>query len=198
MTWRPSRVAPGQCKARARRDHRRRPTGSTSAPEPGAGIREPGLQQHARLIHIDVPVRGILAAQLFLRVPADEDENLARTAGKRSVDIWPWACCRDDPGLREVAGAALIRAIDSGSQPWRLQQLASAAENPVAAPLVAVVVRRISPNSCGQPWNSICPGRRSPMPPMSTTPSFSQWPAWPGMPRKKAGSGSWRAYRSCR
>ena len=117
-------------------------TGSTAAPEPKPGIREPGLQDHARLIHIDVPVRGILAAQLLLRVPADEDENLARTAGKRSVDILALAMLqRMSPGLREVAGAALIRAIDSGSQPWRLQQLASAAGIPVAAPLVAVVVR---------------------------------------------------------
>ena len=97
---------------------------------------------HARLIHIDVPVRGILAAQLVLRVPADEDENLARTAGKRSVDILALAMLqRMSPGLREVAGAALIRAIDSGSQPWRLQQLASAAGIPAASPLVAVVVR---------------------------------------------------------
>ena len=117
-------------------------TGSTTAPESGPGMQEPGLQEHARLIHIDVPVRGILAAQLLLRVPADEDENLARTAGKRSVDILALAMLqRMSPGLREVAGAALIRAIDSGSQPWRLQQLASAAGIVVAAPLVAVVVR---------------------------------------------------------
>ncbi|MET4136506.1 PucR family transcriptional regulator [Pseudarthrobacter sp. PvP090] len=116
--------------------------GSTAAPEPAPGMQEPGQQEHARLIHIDVPVRGILAAQLLLRVPADEDENLARTAGKRSVDILALAMLqRMSPGLREVAGAALIRAIDSGSQPWRLQQLASAAGIPVAAPLVAVVVR---------------------------------------------------------
>lgn len=114
-------------------------TGS-AAPEPGT--QEPGMPEHARLIHIDVPVRGILAAQLLLRVPADEDENLARTAGKRSVDILALAMLqRMSPGLREVAGAALIRAIDSGSQPWRLQQLASAAGIPVSAPLVAVVVR---------------------------------------------------------
>ncbi|MGP4030762.1 PucR family transcriptional regulator [Pseudarthrobacter sp. 1C304] len=100
------------------------------------------LHEHARLIHIDVPVRGILAAQLVLRVPADEDENLARTAGKRSVDILALAMLqRMSPGLREVAGAALIRAVDSGSQPWRLQQLASAAGIPAASPLVAVVVR---------------------------------------------------------
>lgn len=99
-------------------------------------------EDHARLIHIDVPVRGILAAQLLLRVPAHEDENLARTAGKRSVDILALALLqRMSPGLREVAGAALIRAIDSGSQPWRLQQLASAAGIPASVPLVAVVVR---------------------------------------------------------
>ncbi|PVZ60138.1 PucR family transcriptional regulator [Arthrobacter sp. H-02-3] len=102
----------------------------------------PAPQEHARLIRIDVPVRGILAAQLVLRVPADEDENLARTAGKRSVDILALAMLqRMSPGLREVAGAALIRAVDSGSQPWRLQQLASAAGIPASAPLAAVVVR---------------------------------------------------------
>ena len=95
-----------------------------------------------RLIHIDVPIRGILAAQLLLRVPADEDENLARTAGNRSVDILALALLqRMSPGLKEVAGAALLRAIDSGSQAWRLQQLASAAGIPPAAPLVAIVVR---------------------------------------------------------
>lgn len=111
-------------------------------PEPEPGMPETAPHEHARLIHIDVPVRGILAAQLLLRVPPGEDENLARTAGKRSVDILALAMLqRMSPGLREVAGAALIRAIDSGSQPWRLQQLASAAGIPVSAPLVAVVVR---------------------------------------------------------
>jgi purine catabolism regulator len=116
------------------------PDAGSAAPEPG--MHEPVMPEHARLIHIDVPVRGILAAQLLLRVPADEDENLARTAGKRSVDILALAMLqRMSPGLREVAGAALIRAIDSGSQPWRLQQLASAAGIPVSTPLVAVVVR---------------------------------------------------------
>ncbi|MDI3213738.1 PucR family transcriptional regulator ligand-binding domain-containing protein [Arthrobacter sp. AL12] len=102
----------------------------------------PAGQVHARLIHIDVPVRGIPAAHLVLRVPAHGDENLARTAGKRSVDILALAMLqRMSPGLREVAGAALIRAVDSGSQPWRLQQLASAAGIPASVPLVAMVVR---------------------------------------------------------
>ncbi len=121
------------------------PDAGSAAPEPGTpgpGLPESAPHEHARLIQIDVPVRGILAAQLVLRVPAEEDENLARTAGKRSVDILALAMLqRMSPGLREVAGAALIRAIDSGSQPWRLQQLASAAGIPVSAPLVAVVVR---------------------------------------------------------
>jgi len=102
----------------------------------------PELQEQGRLIHIDVPIRGILAAQLLLRVPADEDQNLARTAGNRSVDILALALLqRMSPGLKEVAGAALLRAVDSGSQAWRLQQLASAAGIPPAAPLVAIVIR---------------------------------------------------------
>lgn len=101
-----------------------------------------GPPEQARLIHIDVPIRGILAAQLLLRVPAGEDENLARTAGNRSVDILALALLqRMSPGLKEVAGAALLRAIDSGSQAWRLQQLASAAGIPPAAALVAIVIR---------------------------------------------------------
>lgn len=115
--------------------------GTTSTGDTAGGP-IPAPQEHARLIRIDVPVRGILAAQLALRVPVDEDENLARTAGKRSVDILALAMLqRMSPGLREVAGAALIRAVDSGSQPWRLQQLASAAGIPATGPLVAVVVR---------------------------------------------------------
>ena len=102
----------------------------------------PVPQERARLIHIDVPIRGILAAQLMLRVPAGEDENLARTAGNRSVDILALALLqRMSPGLKEVAGAALLRAIDSGSQAWRLQQLASAVGIPPAAALVAIVIR---------------------------------------------------------
>jgi purine catabolism regulator len=99
-------------------------------------------EQAGRLIHIDVPIRGILAAQLLLRVPPGEDENLARTAGNRSVDILALALLqRMSPGLKEVAGAALLRAIDSGSQAWRLQQLASAAGIPPAAALLAIVIR---------------------------------------------------------
>ncbi|UZX01343.1 PucR family transcriptional regulator [Arthrobacter sp. CDRTa11] len=101
---------------------------------------------HANIIHIDVPVRGIPSARLTLDVPADADVNLARIAGNRSVDILALALLqRMPPGLKEMAGGALIRAIDSGTQNWRLQQLAPAAGIPVSAQLVAVVVR--SPGS---------------------------------------------------
>ena len=72
--------------------------------------------------------------------------NLARIAGNRSVDILALALLqRMPPGLKEMAGAALIRAVDSGTQNWRLQQLAPAAGIPPAAQLVAVVIR--SPGS---------------------------------------------------
>ena len=68
--------------------------------------------------------------------------NLARIAGSRSVDILALALLqRMPPGLKEMAGAALIRAVDSGTQNWRLQQLAPAAGIPAAAQLVAVVIR---------------------------------------------------------
>jgi len=114
--------------------------GRAEAADPDASTGGP--QEQARLIHIDVPIRGILAAQLLLRVPADEDQNLARTAGNRSVDILALALLqRMSPGLKEVAGAALLRAIDSGSQAWRLQQLASAAGIPPGATIVAIMVR---------------------------------------------------------
>jgi len=68
--------------------------------------------------------------------------NLARIAANRSVDILALALLqRMPPGLKEMAGAALIRAIDSGKQNWRLQELAPAAGIPVSAQVVAVVVR---------------------------------------------------------
>ncbi|MDQ5863051.1 MAG: PucR family transcriptional regulator ligand-binding domain-containing protein, partial [Actinomycetota bacterium] len=103
-------------------------------------------QDRARTIHIDVSVRGIPSARLTLRALAGADVNLARIAGNRSVDILALALLqRMPPGLKEMAGAALIRAVDSGTQNWRLQQLAPAAGIPVSAQLVAIVVR--SPGS---------------------------------------------------
>ena len=115
---------------------------ASASPGWGEAADVPEPQDEPGLIHIDVPIRGILAAQLLLRVPADEDQNLARTAGNRSVDILALALLqRMSPGLKEVAGAALLRAIDSGSQAWRLQQLASAAGIPPGATIVAIMVR---------------------------------------------------------
>ena len=115
----------------------------TSSPD-GSGPDGPGdeAREHAKVIHVDVPVRGVPVARLDLRVPGDADVNLARIAGSRSVDILALALLqRMPPGLKDMAGAALIRAVDSGTQNWRLQQLAPAAGIPAAAQLVAVVVR---------------------------------------------------------
>lgn len=97
---------------------------------------------HSTPIHVEVPVRGIPSARLSLFVCGEADVNLARIAGNRSVDILALALLqRMPPGLKEMAGAALIRAIDSGKQNWRLQELAPAAGIPVTAGVVAVVVR---------------------------------------------------------
>ena len=99
-------------------------------------------EDRGKVIHVDVPVRGVPAARLTLNVRGDADVNLARTAGSRSVDILALALLqRMPPGLKDMAGAALIRAVDSGTQNWRLQQLAPAAGIPAAAHLVAVVIR---------------------------------------------------------
>jgi purine catabolism regulator len=116
------------------------PAGSADGSSPaGAGDE---AQEHAKVIHVDVPVRGVPAARLTMHVLGDADVNLARIAGSRSVDILALALLqRMPPGLKEMAGAALIRAVDSGTQNWRLQQLAPAAGIPAAAQLVAVVIR---------------------------------------------------------
>jgi purine catabolism regulator len=112
--------------------------------EPAAS--EDADQDRARTTHIDVSVRGIPSARLSLHTLAGGDVNLARIAGNRSVDILALALLqRMPPGLKEMAGAALIRTVDSGTQNWRLQQLAPAAGIPPAAQLVAVVIR--SPGS---------------------------------------------------
>lgn len=114
--------------------------GSEDVRSAGAG------QDRSRTIHIDVSVRGIPSARLTLHALEKTDVNLARIAGKRSVDILALALLqRTPPGLKEMAGAALIRMLDSGTQNWRIQQLAPAAGIPLSAQLVAIVVR--SPGS---------------------------------------------------
>lgn len=96
-------------------------SGTGSPAEPG---RTAGPGSGGTLISIDVPVRGVPSARLLINVPADGDVNLARVAGGRCVDILSLALLqRMPPGLKEVAGTALLRAVSSGSQPWRLQQL---------------------------------------------------------------------------
>ncbi|UKA49614.1 PucR family transcriptional regulator [Arthrobacter sp. FW305-123] len=94
------------------------------------------------LTAVDVPVRGVLAARLELHLPADSDASLARVAGERSVDILGLALLqRMPPGLKELAGIELMRAINSGGQHWQLQQLGPASGFPVNGNVAAVVVR---------------------------------------------------------
>ena len=101
-----------------------------------------GTATDGTVINIDVPVRGVPSARLAISVPPHGDVNLARVAGGRCVDILSLALLqRMPPGLKEVAGTALLRAVSSGSQPWRLQQLAPAAGIQASATVVTVVVR---------------------------------------------------------
>ncbi|WP_309076368.1 PucR family transcriptional regulator ligand-binding domain-containing protein [Paenarthrobacter sp.] len=91
---------------------------------------------------VDVPVRGVLAARLELHMPDDGDAGLAQVAGERSVDILGLALLqRMPPGLKELAGIELMRAINSGSQQWQLQQLGPASGFPVKGAVAAVVIR---------------------------------------------------------
>jgi purine catabolism regulator len=91
---------------------------------------------------VDVPVRGVLAARLELEVPEGVDPTFVRVAGERSVDILGLALLqRMPPGLKELAGAELMRAVHSGAQPWRLEQLGAAAGFAVDGPVAAVMIR---------------------------------------------------------
>lgn len=91
---------------------------------------------------VDVPVRGVLAARLEVKMPDGGDAGLARVAGERSVDILGLALLqRMPPGLKELAGIELMRAINSGSQQWQLQQLGPASGFPVDGAVAAVVIR---------------------------------------------------------
>lgn len=94
---------------------------------------------------VDVPVRGVLAARLEVKMPDGGDAGLARVAGERSVDILGLALLqRMPPGLKELAGIELMRAINSGSQEWQLQQLGPASGFPVDGAVAAVVIRSTS------------------------------------------------------
>ena len=112
--------------------------GSAAASAPGAAPPE----EDGGLITVDVPVRGVLAARLELQVPDDGDSGLARVAGERSVDILGLALLqRMPPGLKELAGIELMRAINSGSQSWQLQQLGPASGFPANGQVAALVIR---------------------------------------------------------
>jgi purine catabolism regulator len=91
---------------------------------------------------VDVPVRGVLAARLELELPDGVDPTFVRVAGERSVDILGLALLqRMPPGLKELAGAELMRAVHSGAQPWRLEQLGAAAGFAVDGAVAAVMIR---------------------------------------------------------
>lgn len=105
--------------------------GASAGPAPGGVVTT-----------VDVPVRGVLAARLELVVPDDGDSGLARVAGERSVDILGLALLqRMPPGLKELAGIELMRAINSGSQAWQLRQLGPASGFPTDGRVAAVVIR---------------------------------------------------------
>lgn len=110
-----------------------------SASDGGAGTVALGT---ASTTAVDVPVRGVLAARLELDLPEGADPTFIRVAGERSVDILGLALLqRMPPGLKELAGAELMRAIHSGAQPWRLEQLGAAAGFAVDGPVAAVMIR---------------------------------------------------------
>ncbi|MFE4195731.1 PucR family transcriptional regulator [Paenarthrobacter sp. NPDC056912] len=114
------------------------PSGLTLGAAAGAAVTGAG----GTVTTVDVPVRGVLAARLELEVPDGGDGGLARVAGERSVDILGLALLqRMPPGLRELAGIELMRAINTGSQSWQLQQLGPASGFPVDGPVAAVVIR---------------------------------------------------------
>ncbi|WP_314194950.1 PucR family transcriptional regulator ligand-binding domain-containing protein [uncultured Arthrobacter sp.] len=109
---------------------------------PGTGGSGTASPRAASTTAVDVPVRGVLAARLELEAPEGIDPAFVRVAGERSVDILGLALLqRMPPGLKELAGAELMRAVHSGAQPWRLEQLGAAAGFAVDGPVAAVMIR---------------------------------------------------------
>lgn len=118
------------------------PSGLTLGSAAGSAAGSAPPAEDGGLITVDVPVRGVLAARLELDVPDDGDSGLARVAGERSVDILGLALLqRMPPGLKELAGIELMRAINSGSQSWQLQQLGPASGFPANGRVAALVIR---------------------------------------------------------
>ncbi|WP_458108296.1 PucR family transcriptional regulator [Arthrobacter sp. R3-55] len=119
------------------------PAGSASAPDGSPATNNTiAMDDGGSVTTVDVPVRGVLAARLELHMHDGGDAALARVAGERSVDILGLALLqRMPPGLKELAGIELMRAINSGSQQWQLQQLGPASGFPVKGAVAAVVIR---------------------------------------------------------
>lgn len=90
-------------------------------------------------IHLDVPVRGVIAATVRLEPSPEADVELARVAGKRAVDALALALLRyRPPSPREAAGAELLRAVTAEAPGWRLTPLCTAAGLDAERPLVGV------------------------------------------------------------
>lgn len=118
------------------------PSGLTLGSAAGSAAGSAPPVDGGRLMTVDVPVRGVLAARLELHVPDGGDSGLAQVAGERSVDILGLALLqRMPPGLKELAGIELMRAINSGSQSWQLQQLGPASGFPTNGQVAALVIR---------------------------------------------------------
>jgi purine catabolism regulator len=118
--------------------------GGTEAADGGGSAGGPGTDGLGTVstTAVEVPVRGVLVARLELELPEGIDPTFVRVAGERSVDILGLALLqRMPPGLKELAGAELMRAAHSGAQPWRLEQLGAAAGFAVDGPVAAVMIR---------------------------------------------------------
>jgi purine catabolism regulator len=118
--------------------------GGTEAADGGGSAGGPGTGGSGTVstTAVEVPVRGVLVARLELELPEGIDPTFVRVAGERSVDILGLALLqRMPPGLKELAGAELMRAAHSGAQPWRLEQLGAAAGFAVDGPVAAVMIR---------------------------------------------------------
>lgn len=99
-------------------------------------------EAEAAPIDLDIPLRGIVGAQLRIIPKPGDDRELARAVGERGIDVLALALLKyQAPTLREVAAGELIRAILAGSRASRLVQLAGAAGVDPQAPLCSVVGR---------------------------------------------------------
>jgi PucR family transcriptional regulator, purine catabolism regulatory protein len=98
----------------------------------------------ARSLDFDVSVRGLVTATLRLELGPNGDAALARVVAERAVDILSLALLkRQQPSLREVAGAELLRAVIGGAHGERLLQLCGAAGIDPKRPVVVVAGRML-------------------------------------------------------